>query len=141
MNLVTECCLNITSNFFTGTVQRVWLWGFQRCTLRSETIFSYWKPFKNDEKCFYFTSKALFILKVSKSLFWLFGHVAKWLDKKDKVNFKFYDITAWLTNNCNTHIAPIPFIIFLFLVRSMIFVSEDKINKKIDKTWGKLLLL
>ena len=22
-----------------------------------------------------------------------------------KVNFKFYDVTAWLTNNCNTHIA------------------------------------
>ena len=21
------------------------------------------------------------------------------------VNFKFYDVTAWLTNNCNTHIA------------------------------------
>ena len=33
-----------------------------------------------------------------------FGHVAKRLDKKDKVNFKFYDVTAWLTNNCNTHI-------------------------------------
>ena len=24
--------------------------------------------------------------------------------KKDKVNFKFYDVTAWLANNCNTHI-------------------------------------
>ena len=23
----------------------------------------------------------------------------------DKVNFKIYDVTAWLTNNCNTHIA------------------------------------
>ena len=34
-----------------------------------------------------------------------FGHVEKRLDKKDKVNFKFYDVTAWLTNNCNTHIA------------------------------------
>ena len=22
-----------------------------------------------------------------------------------KVNFKFYDATAWLSNNCNTHIA------------------------------------
>ena len=36
---------------------------------------------------------------------WLFGDVEKRLDKKDKVNFKFYDVTAWLTNNCNTHIA------------------------------------
>ena len=34
-----------------------------------------------------------------------FGRVAKWLDQKDKVNFKIDDITAWLTNNCNTLIA------------------------------------
>ena len=34
-----------------------------------------------------------------------FGHGAKRLDKKDKVNFKFYDVEAWLTNNRNTHIA------------------------------------
>ena len=33
------------------------------------------------------------------------GHVTKRLDKKDKVNFKCYDITARLTSNCNTHIA------------------------------------
>ena len=24
---------------------------------------------------------------------------------KDKVNFKFHDVTAWLTDNVNTHIA------------------------------------
>ena len=29
------------------------------------------------------------------------------LDKKDKVNFKFKDIRAWLRNTCNTHIANI----------------------------------
>ena len=57
------------------------------------------------ENAFYFTSKAFFVLKIFKFLSWLFGHVAKRLDKKDKVNFKFYDVTAWLTNNCNTHIA------------------------------------
>ena len=34
-----------------------------------------------------------------------FGHVNKPLDKKDKVNFKFYDVTDWLANNCNAHIA------------------------------------
>ena len=32
------------------------------------------------------------------------GHVAKRLAGKDKVNFRFYDVTAWSTNNCNTHI-------------------------------------
>ena len=31
----------------------------------------------------------------------------KGLIKKMKVNFKFYDVTAWLKNNCNTHIAQI----------------------------------
>ena len=29
----------------------------------------------------------------------------KRLDQRDKVNFKIYDITTWLTNNYNTHIA------------------------------------
>ena len=33
---------------------------------------------------------------------WLFGHVSKRLDLKDKVNLNFYDVTAWLTSNCNT---------------------------------------
>ena len=29
----------------------------------------------------------------------------KRLDQKDKINFKIHDVTAWLTNNYNTHIA------------------------------------
>ena len=53
----------------------------------------------------YFTSKALFVLKIFKFLSRLFGHVAKRLDKKDKVNFRFYDVTAWLKDNRNAHIA------------------------------------
>ena len=61
-------------------------------------------PLKMMKNAFYFTSKALFVLS-SKFLSWLFGHVTKRLDKKDKVNIKFYDVTAWLANNCNTHIA------------------------------------
>ena len=51
------------------------------------------------ENVFYFTSKSLFILKIFKFLSWLFAYVAKRIDQKDKVNFKFHDITAWLTNN------------------------------------------
>ena len=54
------------------------------------------------KNAFYFTSKALFALKIFKFLSWHFGNVAKQLEKKDKVNFKSYDVTAWLTNNCNT---------------------------------------
>ena len=32
----------------------------------------------------------------------------KLFDQKDKVNFKFYDVTTWLTNNYNTYIAQYP---------------------------------
>ena len=35
--------------------------------------------------------------------FW--SYRKKRLEKKDKVNFKTYDATAWLKNNYNTHIA------------------------------------
>ena len=34
----------------------------------------------------------------------LFGHAAKQLDWKDKVNLKFYDVAVSLGNNFNTHI-------------------------------------
>ena len=62
-------------------------------------------PLKVMENVFYFTSKALFVLKIFEFLSWLFGHVvAKRLDQKDNVNVKLYDVTAWLTNSCNTHI-------------------------------------
>ena len=57
------------------------------------------------KNAFYFTSKGLFVLKIFKFLSCLFGHVAKRLDQKDKFNFKFCEVTVWLTNNCNTHTA------------------------------------
>ena len=62
-------------------------------------------PLEMMKNVFYFTSKALFVLKIFKFLSWPFGHVSKGLDIKDKVNFKFYDVTARLTNNRNTHIS------------------------------------
>ena len=44
-----------------------------------------WKPLKNYEKyVFYFTWKALFILKIIKFLFWHFGHVEQWPDSKGR---------------------------------------------------------
>ena len=61
-------------------------------------------PLKMMKNPFYFTLKTLFVLKIFISLSWLFGHVEKWLDCKDKVNFKIYDVTTWKTNNCNTRI-------------------------------------
>ena len=39
-----------------------------------------------------------------KFLSWIFGHVEKRLDWKDKFNFKTYDVAACLINNYNTHI-------------------------------------
>ena len=47
-------------------------------------------PLKIMRNAFYFTLKALFVLKIFKFLFWLFGHVGKQLDKKTNVDFKFY---------------------------------------------------
>ena len=51
------------------------------------------------QNAFYFASKALFF-----SRYLSFSHVTKWFDRKDKINFKFYKIAAWETNNCHTHI-------------------------------------
>ena len=47
---------------------------------------------------FYFTLKALFVLNIFKFLPWLFGHVRKRLDRKDKVNFKICGVKTCLTN-------------------------------------------
>ena len=57
------------------------------------------------KNAFYFILKALFVLEIFKFLSGLFGHVAKWVNKKDMVNFKFYDVTAWLADNHNTNVA------------------------------------
>ena len=56
------------------------------------------------KNAFYLTLKALLVLKIFKLLLSNFCHVEKQLDQKDKVNFKIYDVTTWLTNNCNTYI-------------------------------------
>ena len=50
---------------------------------------------------FYFTLKAPFVLKVFNFLVMY----QKGLIRKIEVNFKFYDVAAWLANNYNTHIA------------------------------------
>ena len=49
---------------------------------------------------FYFTLKALFVLKRFQFLSRHFGHVEKLLDKKKKVKFKVFDFTPWLAGNC-----------------------------------------
>ena len=42
------------------------------------------------KNAYYFTLKALFVLKISKFMSGLLGYVEERLDKKDKVNFKIY---------------------------------------------------
>ena len=68
-------------------------------------FFSTESTFKMMKNAFYFTSKALFVFKIFKFLSSNFGHVAKRVDKKSKTNFKFSNVTAWLKNNLNKHIA------------------------------------
>ena len=53
------------------------------------------------KNAFRFILKSLFVLKIFKVLFYLFGHVEKLLDQKDQVNLKVYDVTACETSNCN----------------------------------------
>ena len=54
---------------------------------------------------FFITPQKIFSFSRYLSFVLTFYHVSKRLDKKGRVNFKFYDITAWLTNNLYTHIA------------------------------------
>ena len=50
---------------------------------------------------FYFVLKTLSVLKIFK----FFSPAGKRLDKKDKVNFKIFDVATWLINNYNTNTA------------------------------------
>ena len=46
------------------------------------------------KSAFYFTLKALFILTILQFTSSLFSHVEKWLDSKDYIDCRFYDVTA-----------------------------------------------
>ena len=46
---------------------------------------------------FYYNLKALFVPKMFKFLYSLFGNVEKQLDQKDQINFRIYDVRTWLT--------------------------------------------
>ena len=59
---------------------------------------------KND---FYFTLKALFVLKTLTLSSWLSWPCIKTAWLENKVNLKIYDVTTRLRNNDNTHIAHI----------------------------------
>ena len=54
------------------------------------------------KNAFYFTLKALVVLKIFSFSHDLLVMQKKRLDQKDNVNFKIHNVTIWLTNNCNT---------------------------------------
>ena len=73
----------------------------------SETIFGNWKRFKNDKEYLLFHLKSSFRsqdIYFFVLTFWSCRKTAR-LERLFMVNFNIYDITTWLTNNCNTHIA------------------------------------
>ena len=72
----------------------------ERRTLGSERIFDNWETFKMMRNTFYFTLKALFVLRIFKFLSSLFAHVSKQLD------FKIYGVTT-LEKVVEMHILPI----------------------------------
>ena len=51
-----------------------------------------------------FISSEKFFLLSRYSTFYL-NFLVMWKNDKDKVNFKIYDVTAWLTNKFNRHIS------------------------------------
>ena len=57
------------------------------------------------KNAFYFILKILCVLDIFKFWSWVFGNVEKTASLKSRVSFKTYDVTAWSTNNYNTHIA------------------------------------
>ena len=56
------------------------------------------------KNAFYLILKAALVLKIFTFFSWLFGHVEKMAWLEDRLILKNYDVTTWLTNNCNTHI-------------------------------------
>ena len=65
----------------------------------SETIFRNWKRLQNDEKYFLFYLKSSFSSEDIEVFFFTFWSCLLHLFRKnDKVNFKFYEVTAWLSN-------------------------------------------
>ena len=76
--------LNKFINSFSYQISSTWNMKLGGCQTDppEKTIFK--KPslirVKNDEKCFYFTLKAFFLLKIFKCLSWRLGYVEKQLD-------------------------------------------------------------
>ena len=66
---------------------------------------------------FYCVLKAFLVLEIFRFLFCLFGYLEKQLDKKAKIDFKFYDVTDWTTNHSG-------------------FIQSGKSGKKVPFTQG-----
>ena len=63
--------------FAKGSYEKACFVWIVNTTLRINKFGLCWKHFKMEKNGFYFTLKALFVLKEFKFLSWLFGHVEK----------------------------------------------------------------
>ena len=81
------------------------LWVFKEALSDLTQFLATESPLKMMKNAFYFALKTHHVLKIFKFLFWFFGHVKKRLVKKDKVNFKIYEVATWDISNCDIHIA------------------------------------
>ena len=61
-----------------------------------------WRAIFN-EKCSLFRAKNSSRSQDILILSWMFYHVDKQLEYKDRINFEIYDVATWLINNCNTY--------------------------------------
>ena len=83
------------------------------------------------------SSQKLIVRKIFKFLSGIFDHVGKQLDKKTKFNFKTYDVTRWITNSYNTHIAQYLKSKGNQLMKFGQFVEYNGRNIYLQKSYGK----
>ena len=102
-NVAQSWASRLNSIFYTSFLFKILKVGFKGALSGLRQFLASERPLEMMKNAFYFTLKALFILMIFKFLSWLFCHVEKRLDKKDKVNFKIYDVTTWFTNSYNTY--------------------------------------
>ena len=62
-------------------------------------------PLIMKKNAFYFILKAFFVLKIFTFLSFSLIMYEKRFGEKAKVSFKIYDVTDWMANNHNIHIA------------------------------------
>ena len=98
--LMFHLCRNQVVGFYWQNVWKTHVeeWNFKGALSGLRKFLAIESPLKMMKNAFHFTLKSLFVLKIFKFLSWLLWTCIKtaWLE--------IYDVTTWLTNNCNAHI-------------------------------------